>query len=87
LFSLECFRGVGRASKVLKYARQARHHVDRQREHNGRVLLSADLYQRLQVAELDRGRLSLNLLGCHGELLRCLEFALRRTLRKLVCES
>ena len=50
--------------------------VDRHREHDGRVLVAADLAQRLQVAQLERHRVAADHVGRLGELRRRLELAL-----------
>src|SRR5947209_3124187 len=58
-------------SFFVEELRQAGEDVDRQREDDGRVLLHADLRQRLQVAELQRGRL-------RGQNVRGIRQSLRR---------
>ncbi len=52
------------------------HQVDRHREHDRRVLVGADLAQRLQVAQLQRHRVVADHVGGVGELGRRLELAL-----------
>src|SRR5947209_7628864 len=46
-----------RSSLFLEHLREAGDDVDREREDDGRVLLDADLRERLEIAQLQRGRL------------------------------
>src|SRR3954452_488072 len=54
--------GVG-PGRGLPGLEQRREQVDREREDDGRVLLAADLQQRLQVAQLDRDRVAADDVG------------------------
>ncbi len=61
---------------VVGAADERLEHVHRQREDDRRVLVAADFQQRLQVAQLQRGRVGADDVGRVGELLRRLELAL-----------
>src|SRR5204863_981615 len=61
---------------VLDRVEQRPDEIDRQREHDRRILLPADLQQRLEVAQLDRDRVLADDVGGLRELGRGLELAL-----------
>ena len=68
--------GLAPAGLVIGPADERLEHVHRQREDDRRVLVAADFEQRLQVAQLQGGRVGADDVGRVGELLRRLVLAL-----------
>ena len=68
-------RSPGRVAGPRSRPEERLDHVERQREDDGRVLVDADVEQRLQVAELERRRVLADDVRRLGELLGRLELA------------